>query len=276
MKKGRELIEDINACTVARGECAFWWLGQLGLVVKLGRTVCWIDAYLAESPRRQVPPLEQHGEVTNADAILGTHDHSDHIDRKSWPGMAAASPKALFVVPDMVREKLVKEVGLPDGRVKGLDDGRSITVGDVKITGVPAAHELLDQDPATKRFPYLGYVLEGNGFCLYHSGDTCLYEGMHTKLRQWKLDLALMPINGRDAKRLAANTIGNMTYQETVDLAGAVRPGFTIPGHWDMFAHNGEDPQLFADYMRVKYPGLKCLIPKHGERVIVEAGEEVR
>jgi L-ascorbate metabolism protein UlaG (beta-lactamase superfamily) len=273
MRQGTELIRDIDACSVGPGECAFWWLGQLGFALKLGRSVCWIDAYLAESPRRQVPPLVPPGEVTNAAMILGTHDHSDHIDRKSWPAMAAASPDAVFVVPELVRERVVEEVGLPSERVKGLNDGGSISVAGVKVTAVPAAHELLDRDSATGRFPYLGYVLEGNGFCLYHSGDTCIYEGIQEKLRQWKLDLAFLPINGRDAKRLAAKCIGNMTYQETVDLAGAVRPGLTVPGHWDMFAHNGEDPQLFADYMAVKYPGLKALVPTHGEKVVVKAAQ---
>lgn len=271
MKKNAELIEDVNSCTVGSGECAFWWLGQLGFVLKLGRTVCWIDAYLAESPRRRVPPLVQPSQVTNADAVLGTHDHGDHVDRQSWSGMAAASPGAAFVVPDMVREAVVENAAIPNERVKGLDDGTSLTVGDVTITAVPAAHELLDQDPATGRYPYLGYVFEGNGVCVYHSGDTCLYEGMQAKLRQWHFDLACMPINGRDARRLSSNCIGNMTYQETVDLAGAVRPGLTVPGHWDMFEGNREDPQLFVDYMRVKYPDLECMIPEYGTRVTVRA-----
>lgn len=136
------------------------------------------------------------------------------------------------------------------------------------MTAVPAAHEFLDEDPATGLHPYLGYIIEGGGFRLYHAGDTCLYEGMQARLRQWPLDLALLPINGRDAKRLAANCIGNMTYQEAADLAGAVRPGLTVPTHFDMFATNSEDPQLFVDYMRVKYPRLATCIPRHGQRNI--------
>jgi hypothetical protein len=31
----------------------------------------------------------------------------------------------------------------------------------------------------------------------------------------------------------------------------------TIPTHYDMFAMNAEDPDLFIDYMKVKYPALK-------------------
>ena len=77
-----------------------------------------------------------------------------------------------------------------------------------------------------------------------------------------KIDVELLPINGRDARRYSNNCIGNMTYQEAADLAGEVGPGIIIPGHWDMFADNSADPQAFADYIEVKYKGkLKCLIP---------------
>ena len=37
-------IADIDRCTPAEGQCAFWWLGQQGFVVKLGETVCYLDA----------------------------------------------------------------------------------------------------------------------------------------------------------------------------------------------------------------------------------------
>ena len=92
---------------------------------------------------------------------------------------------------------------------------------------------------------------------------------MQPLLRRWPLDLAFLPINGRDARRLAANCIGNMTYQEAVDLAGAVKPGLTVPAHFEMFAMNSENPQLFVDYLKVKYPSLRALIPQHGQRVVV-------
>ena len=78
-----------------------------------------------------------------------------------------------------------------------------------------------------------------------------------------------LPINGRDAKRLAAGCIGNMTYQEAADLAGALQPRLTIPTHFEMFAMNSVDPALFIDYMRVKYPNLKTHLPVHGEEIII-------
>ena len=67
-----------------------------------------------------------------------------------------------------------------------------------------------------------------------------------------------------------------MTYQEAADLAGAIRPGLTIPTHFDMFAANSENPQLFVDYMRVKCPHLATRVPRHGERNITASNRPER
>jgi L-ascorbate metabolism protein UlaG (beta-lactamase superfamily) len=60
-----------------------------------------------------------------------------------------------------------------------------------------------------------------------------------------------------------------MTYQEAVDLAGDLSPRLTVPGHYEMFAHNAEDPRKFTDYMDVKYPGLAYWVGPHGQAVIL-------
>ena len=49
------------------------------------------------------------------------------------------------------------------------------------------------------RHKYLGYIVQGDSWTIYHSGDTVLYPGMVEILRQWSIDLALLPINGRCA-----------------------------------------------------------------------------
>jgi L-ascorbate metabolism protein UlaG (beta-lactamase superfamily) len=274
MTTGDDLIAAINDCHLSRGECAFWWLGQHGFVLKLGTAVCYIDAFLTPSEARQVSPLLKPEQVTNATLFLGSHDHTDHIDRAAWPHMATASPTATFIVPQLKCQQIADEVGLAHARMRGVDDGLTVELNGIKVTGVPAAHEFLDRDAGTGLHPYLGFVLEGNGCTVYHAGDTCIYEGMQARLRQWSFDLAFLPINGRDARRLSSGCIGNMTYQEAVDLAGALRPGVSVPTHFEMFAMNSEDPQRFADYMQVKYPGLATCIPTHGECVrVTRSGE---
>ena len=74
-------------------------------------------------------------QVSNADAILGSHDHVDHIDRSAWPTLAKSSPAAKFVVPILLKDRICAELGIAPDRVLGVDDGISIDIGPVKITG---------------------------------------------------------------------------------------------------------------------------------------------
>ncbi len=273
MPLGRELIAEMDSFAPDCGErFAFWWLGQQGYALKVATggapAVIYIDAYLSGSASRTVAPVVAPDEVTNATLVLGSHDHGDHIDRDAWPRIAAASPEAIFVVPESCRQKVAADLEIPEGRMVGLVDGQSAELAGVTVTAVASAHELRECDE-DGRDRYLGYVIEAEGAAIYHAGDTCRYEGLVGKLARWSFDLALLPINGRDARRLAANCIGNMTYQEAVDLAGELSPGLTVPGHYEMFEMNSEDPELFLSYMAVKYPDLKAIAPAHGEMIAV-------
>lgn len=270
MKRGLELIREIDMCVVQKGSVAFWWLGQLGFVIKFGKLVTYIDPFLSEHSSRNIPSLLGPTEITNADYILGTHDHGDHIDKEVWHELSLSSPKAKFIVPKLLVKPLCAELKISIERFIGLDDEITITEGGLKISGVASAHEFLDQDRDSGSFPYLGYIIEGNGCSIYHSGDTCIYEGLQSKLRKWdKFDVMFIPINGRDGERYREKCIGNMTYQEAVDLAGTIRPGLVVPSHYEMFSFNSADPLLFANYIEAKYPKIKYWIGGHGEKVIV-------
>ena len=250
------------------GTAAAWWMGQMGFWIRMGRTLLSIDYYAAERDDRQIPPPVAAGNVTGIDLFLGTHDHEDHIDRPSWKIWTQTCPEASFLTSSAHTASL-KEEGIGGSRLLSINEGEAITVGNVTIHAIAAAHEFLDRDPETGVYPHLQYILEGNGVRIYHAGDTLRYEGMLGKLQAFgKIDAAILPINGRDAKRYRSNIIGNMTYQEAADLAGDLRPGIVIPGHWDMFASNGLDPQLFADYLDAKYEGqINCLVPVHQETI---------
>lgn len=236
----------------------------MGFVLKSGESIIYIDPFLSEHPRRVVPPLLNPSEIYHATLVIGSHDHKDHIDREVWPLIAKASPKALFVVPEALRPDLVENVNIAPDRWLGINDNESLERLGVKLFGIASAHEFLDQDKKTGLFPYMGFMIQLNGFTIYHAGDTCRYEGLEGKLRDWEIDIMILPINGRDATRYSSGCIGNMTYQEAVDLAGTLKPGIVIPGHYDMFAHNAEDPQNFDEYMRVKYPDQSVHICEHG------------
>ena len=243
------------------------WLGQMGLKIQIGSTTIFVDYFASDYPGRQVVPPIPVESVAGADAFLGTHNHLDHIDHDAWKVWAKTCPTAKFVFPAMHRQAVLDD-GITEDQLLPIDAGASVAVGDVTIHAIPAAHEFLDPD-AHGRYPCLQYIVEGNGVRIYHAGDTLRYEGMLSKLKAFgPIDAALLPINGRDAQRYRRDCIGNMTFQEAVDLAGELKPALVLPGHWDMFADNPGDPDAFADYLDIKYEGqINCRIPKIMEEI---------
>lgn len=270
-KCGKTLVKEVNDCQLLPNQCAFWWIGQIGYIVKLGSKVMYLDPFLSNMEGRRVPPLLTPEEITNADYIFGSHDHIDHIDRACWKQLSESSPSAKFIVPKVLLPGLAKELKIEETRFIGLDDGLKLSLeGNISITGIASAHEFLDKDEKTGEYPYLGIVVEGNGCKIYHSGDTCIYEGLIQKLReQGKYNAMFLPINGRDGKRLRDNILGNMTYQEAVDLAGVLQPALVVPAHYEMFEFNQEDVDKFVDYLEVKYPCIPCWVGEHGVKVLI-------
>ena len=97
---------------------------------------------------------------------------------------------------------------------------------------------------------------------IYHSGDTIPNEGLVETLKRWKIDIAILPINGRDPGRGVA---GNFTGQEAAELGNAIDAGLVIPCHYEMFEFNTASPQGFVDTavsLGQPYRLLKC-----GERL---------
>lgn len=275
------LIADIDAYSPKKDGLALWWLGQQSFVLKSGGAVVYIDPFLSPTKKRLVPPLLEPNEARHVDLVIGTHDHSDHIDRPAWPGLAEASPQARFLVPDFLLPRLAEDLKIPAGRFVGLNEDSVFERvhpenGErIRFTALASAHEFLDRDPLTGKYPYLGFVIETAGLVIYHPGDTCLYEGLVTKLSKWKFDLMLLPINGRSAKQLRSGIIGNMTYQEAVDLAGTLGCRNAVPTHYDMFSQNSGDPELFLEYLSAKFPKTKGHRLTPGRRFELTAGTAV-
>jgi len=268
-KTGQELLRDIDDCALPEGALAFWWLGQMSFVVKVGDLVLYVDPYLAERDTRLVAPLLDATRIRNADYVLCSHDHGDHLDPVATMGIAVASPRAAYVCSAASAAHL-SALGIDEQRIISLDGDTVFQRGELAITAIPAAHEGLDHQ-VDLGYPHLSFVVEHGPVCLYMSGDSLCYDGMPARLSGYSFDLAVVPINGRDGERLRRGCIGNMTCQEAVDLVGLLHPRLAVPGHYDMFANNPGDVSLFAEYMDVKYPDVPYWIGKHGERVILPA-----
>lgn len=252
------LLADVQRRRIPEDALGIWWIGQSGFIVRGAGVTTYIDPYLNPSPRRLVPPPLRPEQVGNADLVLCTHDHDDHVDPIALPGIATASPQAKILVPGVAKDKVIG-LGIPAPQIVVPPVDEPVAFGPLTVTAIPAAHEALDYTPE-RGYPYLGYVVRLNGVTLYHAGDCTMYEGLTERLKLHRPDVVLLPINGRDWKRTHKSIIGNMTYREAADLAVEVGADLMIPMHYGMFAHNTEHPGHFVDYILDHYPTQKIKV----------------
>jgi L-ascorbate metabolism protein UlaG (beta-lactamase superfamily) len=66
-------------------------------------------------------------------------------------------------------------------------------------------------------------------------------------LERKRIDIALLPVNGRDFFRDARDIVGNMNVREAVELTRRIGAHTLVPYHWDGFAGNTEQPGRVVD-----------------------------
>ncbi|MBN9158418.1 MULTISPECIES: MBL fold metallo-hydrolase [unclassified Microbacterium] len=233
------------------GDVVLWWLGQAGFAIRHGDTLLFIDPYLSDvlagkyrgkvfpHTRMQEPPVNP-SDVAGLDAVLCTHGHTDHMDLGAIPYLQSSSDP-LFVVPRSEALKAVSR-GIPASRLVGLDAQESFATPGYRITAVPAAHEEIVVDGHGQNL-FLGYVIEIGGVRIYHSGDCAPYAGQQELIAKLGVDLALLPVNGRDAHRNGNGVPGNLTLDEAVALTRAAGIPALVCHHWGMFEFNTADPE---------------------------------
>src|SRR5712692_3778313 len=265
-----------------KSSCASLWpvemlhlrrLAQAGFVLRSNGTSLVVDAFLSPRPDRLVPPDVAPETLVGMHAILATHEHRDHLDRAALPALAAASPGAMVVVPAPIADEVRALV--PTARVVGARVDETIVAGDVRITPVPARHGVKMADAYTfgrelsgGLYRYLGYVLDDGVARIYHAGDTIVYEGQAERLRALGVDVALLPINGRDHFREAAGVVGNMDHREAARLAADAGVDVLVQIHYDTFPQNLGFPAHLVDVVRREHPSVAVLIPSRDRPVL--------
>jgi L-ascorbate metabolism protein UlaG (beta-lactamase superfamily) len=272
-KAGDALLHEIIETPQLPGSTFFWFLGQLGFVIKLKGLVFYIDVILndltdaAGKTKRRYAPAFEPGAVQPVDYFLCTHDHDDHLNLRTLLPLAKANPQARFIVPMPLRSILIG-AGIEASRVIGAQEGKDLSLpGDVTVSPVAAAHTDYEQDEQGD-YLCLGYVLTGDGIGIYHAGDTLVTPRLVETLKARRpLDVGILPINGGDWERTSQGIIGNMTAEDAVKFARAVDIDLVIPAHYDMMPGNSENPASFADYMYTLCPEKKYHLFALGERL---------
>lgn len=264
--------------------CLLYWLGQAGFVIRvlgLDEPTLVVDPYLSDSLEhkyrgkffehvRMMPAPISPAALGDVDAVLCTHRHSDHMDPGTLPDIAATNRHSKFIVPEPELPRAL-EIGLPRERVVGLAPGRLLSLGPTtRVEAIPSAHETLEVlSGGASRF--VGYVIHAAALCIYHSGDCIPYDGLAEVLAARRIDLALLPANGRDANRSDNGVPGNFTWDEAVELCAQAQIPYLVPHHVGMFAFNTVDVACF-DLDWAASQGVTVVLPNVRQRIELTVG----
>ena len=230
------------------------YLGQVGFSIKGKTETMLIDPYLSDYVDkncsddevkwvRKYPAPVLAEELDYVDCILCTHGHYDHADPETLGKIARINKKAKFIVPNPIVD-MVAAYGVEKSRIIGAFADKEIVCGEFRITSVPAAHESLQKNE-NGEYAELGYIVETIGIKLFHAGDCCVYDGLSKRIKG--VNIAMLPINGRDYYRYSRDIIGNMNTDEAIELSRECGVDLLIPTHFDLYDINQASPAHFVE-----------------------------
>ncbi len=151
------------------------WLGHDSFRLD-GSTVIYIDPW-------KLPP-----DAPVADGILVTHDHHDHLSPSDIESIAG--PQPIIVGPQSAVEQFEQDTAI------AVVAGETFQCASAVVTAVAAYNIDKFRRPGVPFHPKaaggLGYVIELDGFRVYHAGDTDLIPEMDGI----ECDRALIPVSG--------------------------------------------------------------------------------
>ena len=180
--------------------------------------------------------------LENISIVTSSHNHTDHLDAETLIPVLKNNPTIKFIIPGANREFVADRVKCEKDFPIGLNDKRSIVIDEFIFHGIPAKHNEIERDEHGN-CKYMGYVIEFGKSKIYHSGDTLWFDEMVEILKPFKVDVALLPINGNDPTRKVA---GNLNCKEAAMLGKAIDARCVIPCHYDMFTFNTADVNDFV------------------------------
>lgn len=266
-------LEDVSRARSEPDQLHLWWLGQSGYLIQWQNRHLLIDPYLSDSlTKKYAATNKPHVRMTErviaperldfVDVVTSSHNHTDHLDGETLIPLWKVNPNLTVLVSPANLNFAAQRLQVSVERLISIRvDNAAADIHPFTFHSIPSAHETLDQDE-NGDYRCIGLIILIGKWTIYHSGDCIPYEGLVERLRQWKVDLALLPINGRDPSRAVA---GNFTAEEAAQLGKDIHTRLVIPCHYEMFEFNTVSPEGFvkaAEQIRQKYHLLKC-----GERL---------
>jgi len=234
------------------GQIALFWLGQAGFLIKnSAEEILAVDPYFSDMVERldgykrlMMPVMEP--EELDADVILVTHYHGDHLDLDSLPALMKPHTQLLCCRQSLSE---CRRISLPETQMSVMEVGLVRKIKGFTIEPVFADHG--DGAPAA-----LGYLVETEGITLYFSGDTSYQKDRMKHAADRDIDILIVPINGE---------YGNMNERDAAMLAAQVQAKLTIPSHFWLFSRHKGNPYEFELEMKANVPDCTAYTMCQGE-----------
>ena len=269
--------ESMHPILVAPSELGITFIGHSSFLIQMAGRKLLIDPVFAErliALRRLRRPGVKIKDLPAIDMVLLSHAHMDHLNRPSLRRIVAHNLKMhgrapIAVVPWGV-EDLVDDLGF--ARVVTLEWWQTKSIGGVDVTMTPCKHWGARLFKDTHR-GFGGYVLQGEGHALYHSGDTAYFDGFAKIGKRLKPQVALLPIGAyRPDSYRGVHTCPEEAFQAFLDL-GAQQ---MIPMHYGTFRLSQEPMEepverLMRAAQQAGVAGSVCVLPEGETEVIAPA-----
>ncbi|MGH8687701.1 MAG: MBL fold metallo-hydrolase [Burkholderiales bacterium] len=248
---------------------ALTWIGHASFLVQLGGTSALIDPVMSRRiagfiPRNIAPGLDWAA-LPKIDLVLVTHNHMDHMD---GPTLKKLGSDPIYVVPRGLGAWF-ERAGMR--RVLEMNWWQQEEVAGMRVTFVPAEHWSRRGLNDINTSWWGGYVLEGGGVRVYHSGDTAWFEGFQQiGERCGPIDAAMLPIGAYEPRWFMKGQ--HMNPEDAVRAFGALGAKRFVAMHWGTFKLTdeplSEPPEFLREvWARAALPQDRLTIPAIGETV---------
>lgn len=214
-------------------EIGVTWLGHAGFLVQIEGVNILIDPNWAlwHGPVKRLrhPSLYAH-DMPRIDLVLITHAHFDHLH---LPSLRRIANGQAIILPKGVGD-IVKRCDFSS--ITELDTWDSVGFQDLLITLTPARHWGARMIHDTHRH-FGGFLVESEDRCLFHCGDSALFDGFKEIGGRADIDVALMPIG---AYQPPSGRPVHMNPEEALEAFEMLRAKTMIPMHYDTFPLSGE------------------------------------